>query len=83
MEDDYNADEIARLRGRVAALESVCTVLLSHMVGHSPEGRRALADGLRELFETRTSVGTGDLRRQGMIEMMSKLAHNLVRELDV
>ena len=79
MTDDEIRTEIDRLNGRIAALEAVCITVLSQLVSHDSAAKRSIANSLLSTIE---EIGVGNEGRRGMTETASKIATNLVRDLD-
>lgn len=75
MAEDKLREEIDRLRGRVAALESICVVLLGSSVGWKIEDKRIISEGMLKTLEDIPENSAG---QAGIAETVTKIAQRLV-----
>ena len=79
MNDDEIRAEINRLNGRIAVLEAVCITVLSQLVSHDSAAKRSIANSLLSIID---EIGVENEGRRGMVETTTKIATNLLRDLD-
>ena len=79
MTEDKMRGEIMRLVGRIAALESICTVLLGQLVQGDAAAKRTIAEGLLRSISDFPIDNAG---REGMAETATKIANNLMSGVD-
>ena len=81
MTDEEMWNEIEGLKGRIAAIEGICALILGQLVHGDEDARRSIAESMRTLAST-SDPGSASVFLRQAAESYLKISANIIRNLD-